>query len=170
MRWAWHNESYSASQEYCKAVALEARHHPGGVIETGSGLTTVVLAAIGVPVVALEHVPGWALRVNRAVRWAKGTRVLQRELVSYGEYDWYDVRPDDLPASATLIVCDGPPGDTRGGRYGLVPTVRPAKGTVILLDDAGRTGERAVLDRWREDEGVTFEIVPVAKPYARVVI
>jgi len=169
MLWAWNN-SWAPSVEYCKAVALEARHHPGGVIETGSGATTILLAAMGVPVVALEHLPEWALRVNRNVRWAKRATVLQRGLVSYGEYDWYGVRPGDLPASATLIVCDGPPGVTRGGRYGLVPTVRPAKGTVILLDDVGRAGERAVLDRWWEEEGITFEIDPGPYPYARAVV
>ena len=54
-----------------------------------------------------------------------------------------------------LIVCDGPPGHTLGGRYGLLPIVgnRLRKGAVILLDDAERSEEQVALRRWAKEAG-----------------
>ena len=40
-----------------------------------------------------------------------------------GSFVWYDVPKDVWPAEFRLVVCDGPPGDMKGGRYGLLPLV-----------------------------------------------
>lgn len=169
LRWAWGNR-WSASVDYCRAVIAETERHSGNVMEAGSGLTTIILASLGVPVVALEHDLLWARKVRRWTRWTRNATVLHRPLNRFDGYDWYGLQPGDLPTDVRLIVCDGPPGTTRGGRYGLIPIVRPSKGTVVLLDDAARDSERAVLERWREEERVDFEIIPGPKPYARIVV
>jgi len=68
-----------------------------------------------------------------------------------GSFVWYDVPKDVWPAEFRLVVCDGPPGDMKGGRYGLLPLVgaRLPPGSVVLLDDATRQSEIAALRRWR---------------------
>jgi hypothetical protein len=158
MRWAWGNRDWSASVGYCRAVVAEARQSGGCVLEAGSGLTTLLLAAVGVEVVALEHDAFWAELVSRSVRWSKKATVLSRPLVHYGSFDLYVDERSELP-DATLIVCDGPPGTTFGGRYGLMPVVKPQKGTAILLDDADRDSERETLTKWEREDGVTVEMV-----------
>ncbi len=72
-------------------------------------------------------------------------------LVSYGPFDWYSVGPHVLPRSFSLVVCDGPPGDTRGGRMGLMPVLHDhlAPGCRIPVDDTFRSGERHVIEQWR---------------------
>ena len=70
-------------------------------------------------------------------------------------YSWYDAPLKELPEQFCLVVCDGPAGDTPGGRYGLVPVLGPriTSGCVILLDDAERAPEREALLRWSETLG-----------------
>ena len=57
-----------------------------------------------------------------------------------------------MPDAFETIICDGPPGKTRGGRYGLAaimkakPHLKP--GCIILLDDAERQQDHAAAERW----------------------
>ena len=64
-------------------------------------------------------------------------------LRSYGEFSWYELPSGGLPEEFRLVICDGPPESTPGGRYELLPVLGPrlSKGTVILLDDANRASE-----------------------------
>jgi hypothetical protein len=74
-------------------------------------------------------------------------------LRSFGEFEWYDAALAEMPNEFQLVICDGPPGSTAGGRYGLLPVMgeRLPAGSVILLDDATRPGEVEVLQRWASD-------------------
>ena len=71
-----------------------------------------------------------------------------------------------------LVVCDGPPADTVGGRYGLVPIMRDrlAPGCAILLDDAEREHERAIARRWQLELGATHQFVADDKPFIRLIV
>jgi hypothetical protein len=71
-------------------------------------------------------------------------------LKSYAGYSWYDPPLSRWSRNFSLVVCDGPPADTPGGRYGLAPIMREhlAPGCVILLDDAEREPEREIAQRW----------------------
>jgi len=152
----WANEGYAADLEYLEEVARQAATTHGPVLECGSGLTTLALALLaarrGVQVLTLEHEPAWLAHVQAMARRGGGgaITVCETPLRSYEDFDWYDVSRLELPAEFRLVVCDGPPGTTRGGRYGLLPVMREhlASGAVILLDDAARAGESEVLDRW----------------------
>jgi hypothetical protein len=118
--------------------------------------TTVVLVTAawttGRPSVALEEDARWPARLGSAVpkqaRSWLDCKVLP--LISYGDFDWYDVGTVHLPETVGLVVCDGPRGRTRGGRYGLGPVMkdRLAPGCVVLIDDTHRTEEREILNRW----------------------
>jgi hypothetical protein len=81
-------------------------------------------------------------------------------LREFNGYSWYDAPREDLPHRIGLVICDGPPGQTPGGRFGLLPQMRErlAPGATILLDDVDREGERAVLARWEAEEGLRTEI------------
>jgi hypothetical protein len=156
LRDAWGNLGFSADLTHLRAALDYAQDSNGPILECGSGLTTPRLALLHGPAVwSLEHMAEWRRRI-RGRLWLAGARgnVLHAPLKSYGSFEWYDV-PAGLPSEFQLIVCDGPPGHTLGGRYGLLPIVgnRLRKGAVILLDDAERSEEQVALRRWAKEAG-----------------
>ena len=152
----WSNEGMAAQSRFLKEVAQHALVTPGPILECGSGLTTLILALVaarrGVDVWTFEHFPDWHQRVSETLarhNLPKINNVLA-PLKDYGEFCWYDPPMEQLPERFSLVVCDGPPGTTKGGRVGLVPVLKPRllEGTVILLDDAHREAEAEAIARW----------------------
>jgi hypothetical protein len=170
--YGWGNEAYSGRPAYLEALAAAALRNSGPILECGSGITTLVLATIarhtGSPIYSLEHDPRWFHTIQCALhdlRLAADVRLTP--LRTYSEFDWYDIDPSDLPL-LSLVICDGPPDSTRGGRFGLLPVLRDRlrPGSRVLLDDAGRASERDVLVRWRREMGLEYEIIGAEDPYA----
>jgi hypothetical protein len=75
---------------------------------------------------------------------------------------------DKLPARFALAICDGPPGDTPGGRIGLLPALRNrlTPGGIVILDDYAREAEQALAARWVSETGADMTINGVEKPFA----
>jgi hypothetical protein len=162
LRTAWGNVGFTANVWFLQAVLDYAGFEPGPILECGSGLTTVLLALTAQPhqVWSLEHEAEWQHYVQRRLRFAgTGANVLLTPLASFGQFQWYRI-PAAMPKEFRLVICDGPQGTTPGGRYGLLPLLRERlpHGTVILLDDAQRLSEQAVLNRWHEEAGWRFAI------------
>ncbi len=153
---AWGNLGYAAGFAYLNFVASHVGRSAGPVLECGSGATTVLLGALTAPrqtpVRVLEHNRDWydyLCRILEALRF-EHVQMRYAPLTEYGEFQWYQApAPADDPFR--LVVCDGPPGSTSGGRYGLVPVMRRqlAAGCVILLDDTHRRGEQDAIAGWR---------------------
>ena len=181
--WGWGNTDWSAREEFLSTSCKMLRQSSSDALECGSGLSTVIyaLALRGRPtrLLALEHDEKWLDRVNNELDRFDSTavRVVHAPLVSYGEFDWYSLPPEVDSRRFSFIVCDGPPGTIRGGRYGLLPVARNHLETPahIMLDDSNREGERLVLERWATEFGATWEehsggdfalvtITPPAKP------
>lgn len=164
LSWAWGN-SYAASPAFLTKVAELAAATDGPILECGSGLTTVVAGHIAgrraITLITLEHSKKWARRVRRYLRVAGAAHVEYRvaDLRAHGAWDWYD--PGPLPENIRLVICDGPPSGTRGGRYGLMPAVAEssAPALTILFDDYGRDGEREIVSRWEREFGVRVQSV-----------
>jgi hypothetical protein len=175
---AWGNTGWSAQQEYLRGCLAQALACSGPSLECGSGLSTLLLAVIaerrGYEHWALEHEPEWSARVERqaARQNLRSLRLCTVPLRLHGRFAWYDPPLARMPQAFSMVVCDGPPADTAGGRYGLVPLMRDrlAPGCVILLDDAEREHEREVARRWAVELGTTHEFVPGEKPYIRMVV
>ena len=164
LRGAWGNPFTPPPElllEGCRRALLSA----SGVLECGSGLTTVLLTVIcearKIPFAALEHDANWFEIARTALSYLgiSGGHLRHAPLKEFGEFAWYDCRTAVLPPSFDFVLCDGPPGSTHGGRYGLLPIMasRLAPGCVVLLDDADREGEQAVLKRWNERFAVDIE-------------
>ena len=176
--YGWGNESWSARGEFLGAVLAHAWKADGPVLECGSGLTTLLLGLVaertGHRVWSLEHNPFWAERVRAELKRYRigNVEVCPAALGDRGGYSWYAAPRERLPETFALVVCDGPPGDTPGGRYGLVPEMRSrlAPGCVLLLDDADRPDERAVLARWAGELGAAPEVLGAEKPFARLIV
>ncbi len=175
--YGWGNETWAADEDYLARLISEAEVARGTIVECGSGLSTILLAAIvrqtGAQLHSLEHNAEWQQRVSAtcAAFGLANNTVHYAPLQNYGEFDWYTV-PDSLPADISLVVCDGPPSDTRGGRYGVLPLLagKLTSECKVLLDDANRPPEQAILSRWETEFNTTWERRDTARGFARVVV
>jgi hypothetical protein len=163
---AWTNRGFVARGDYLEEVARRAVETDGPILECGSGLTTILLGLLagrrGVATWSLEHMPVWHARVSERVKNHKLREVnlCLSPLREYEGFAWYDPPLDALPEEFQLVVCDGPPSETHGGRYGLLPVLgeRLPKGSLIMLDDANRQSETETLRRWAEEADISVEI------------
>lgn len=178
--YGWGNRGWSAQTEYLRRIVAAVLASRSDVIECGSGLSTLVIAAAarvsGVRVWSLEHTQIWRERVTVALRrhglGDEVANVLSAPLRSYGDFDWYTVPPVLAGRRWGLVVCDGPPSETRGGRYGLLPVLRSQleRPGLVLLDDAARPGEQEILARWAAEDGGHFEVKGTAWPFGELVL
>ena len=161
----WGDDGFRARGGYLEEVARWATAVQSPVLEIGSGLTTLVLATLvgrrGVPVWTLEHDAEFFRNTEAKLKRCNLSNVhlTLAPLRDYGDFCWYDPPLEALPRDFGLVVADGPPGDVKGGRFGLLPVLRShfAPGVIILLDDAERVQEKAVLRKWMSDYGVSYE-------------
>lgn len=160
----WSNEGYAARTDYLEAVAKFAVMTSTPILECGSGLTTILVGLLagrrGVATYSLEHTSEWRARINDTLRKLRIPQV-EVSLAPLREYDgfsWYAPPLSELPQEFGLVICDGPPGSTLGGRYGLMPVLgeRIPPGCVVLLDDTERESEVEALRRWSAETQMTI--------------
>ena len=133
---AYGNESFAASPELLK-IAYEMAHSlpdAAKVLECGSGLTTVVLAAAGVKVIALEEHAEWADKTAAALEQCG---LDARVIVCPMNGVWFD-RPEkieELAEGAEMILIDGPRRRAGMDRMYPLATYIVKSGTAVLADD-----------------------------------
>jgi hypothetical protein len=161
----WANAAYRADLDYLELVCEHATRARSPVLECGSGLTTLLLALtaarLDVPVWTFEHDGTWYHSIRRVLSRFRVPRInlWHVPLVRYGDFAWYEVPLSRLPLRFGLVVCDGPPGSTRGGRRGLIPILGDRLGgATILVDDAERPSERAMLADWADAFGTDLHV------------
>ena len=159
-----------------EAVLAELERGRRRVVECGCGRSTVVIARAlrelgGGELHSLEHDPAWA-QLCRAQLAAEGltgiATVIEAPLERHPRAQpgclWYArwaLRR--LPGSGIeLLLVDGPPAGepaVERSRYPALPEIAGclAEEGVVILDDAGRAGERWVLERWEAEQGLRFE-------------
>jgi hypothetical protein len=112
-------------------------------------------------VLSLEHDPYYAEQTRQQLRrhglqdWAQVLDApLQPHALAGASWPWYDI--GGLPAALAidLLVIDGPPQATRTlARYPAGPLLFPRlnPGAQVFLDDAARSDELAILQRWQHE-------------------
>lgn len=146
---------YTALEDVLALSVLMARKADGPIIETGSGLTTVLMAAAtDQQVYCIEH----------DERWAQQLRVIANEAgVSIGLCvcpivdGWYDLDDLDLPEHFALGLNDGPPR-THGSRMGFFPEFGHRCDNIVC-DDADDPGYAKALTDWVSQNGRTVDFV-----------
>jgi hypothetical protein len=140
-------------------------------------LTTLVVGAVAearnLPFVSLENSHEWrdyTSAIAESLGLHNSIDIRHAPLIDCGSYEWYDV--SRIGQGFSLVLCDGPPGQTRGGRYGLIPAARHllANPCTILLDDAVREDERLVAQRWRREAPIESVMIGAQDPYFRLVL
>ena len=149
-------------------VHLVAVHQPPVVVELGSGTSSLWLGyaveRYGGRVVSLDHDPRFAQATRGEVEihdLAATVEVRHAPLVEVTVGDWagryYDLSVLHDVARIDLLVVDGPPGDLQTrSREPAVPLLagRLAPGAQVVLDDAGREDESAIVASWVERDGL----------------
>lgn len=174
----WENSGFAAGREFLEAALRLAQTSRGPILECGSGLSTLLLGLVAerreLEVWTLEHHAVWARRVQRVLdRFGiRSVKLCLAPLKRYGSFDWYDAPTSSMPDKFCLLICDGPPGETFGGRYGVIPVLgsRLAPGSDILLDDVVRDAERETAMRWRDELGATLGTEGVNRQFAHLVL
>lgn len=163
----WGNAGWSSDCSYLKRLLLEIMQRENLVIlECGSGLTTLLLGIVADRqqhrIIACEHLHDWQHRMADILtkEGIKNAEVLWCPLIDYGVFDWYDTTKINLMPNTLvdLVICDGPPGQTRGGRSGLpyLLSTQFRDRCLILVDDTHRTSDKEILHQWMID----FNLLP----------
>lgn len=183
IRSGWTNTGWAADAGYLREVAARVWRRPGPVLDCGSGLSTVILAAVasrhGATVWSLEQDRSWceymkrmldALRIDNVVLWHAPLR-------SYGGYLWFDLGSRELPPHFPTVACDGPAVRRRAGtpeevaawRSGVVPVLHDRGVTFdeIVLDDFEDARCPALIERWNR-AGIATSVV--VSPTGTVVV
>jgi|GEM_PF-431823 len=167
--WAWWGNEWALRPDQLDVLASMAREGEGPILELGSGISTLVMAAAAPhrTVHALESNRTWWSKLNKAIVDA-GLYNVQLHRVGfkdYGSFEFYEL-PDALPEQATLLLIDGPARmDVAQGRAGASLVFdRLAPGAMIFADDARLVAD--VLPEWEAKLGQCFRIVGETKKFA----
>jgi hypothetical protein len=136
----WGNQEFAAGPELLKGAVMVARQVKGVCLETGSGLSTLVMAAANpaLTIHALEHGAEWAARVRAAAQRLGLSNVVVHDcpLIEYPAGRWYEL--PRLPwGDVEMVLCDGPPRQEGNRRilFGVMAT-HDCRPRCILVDDA----------------------------------
>lgn len=158
---AWDNV-WSVRADFIISLIAIARETNGPILECGSGLTTLVLKALGKRVVSLEHDKEWFDRmlemgVNENSPTEPG--VVYAPIKQYNGFKWYDFTKIPL-IYYELAVIDGPPRQIgREGFLKLMPEYLVENG-LILADDAGN------MQDWEKALNTKLAIMGDGRKYA----
>ncbi len=175
--YGWGYEGGSTKHKYASVFLRRTQPTDGPILECGSGLSTILLGLAaqrnGNKIWSLENNPFWAERVRSALKRynIKSVELCETSLRDYGPYWWCDPLKDRMHKAFSVVVCDGPCGNTTpGGCYGLLPTMKLhlKPGCIMLLDYAGRPAEKKIIARWAEELGTSYRIEGVEKPFGIV--
>jgi len=173
--------SWSALPATALMLTEHVRELPAGstVLELGSGATTVWMALAShrrggdVRIVSLEASVDYADVTRTAVRRNGVDDVVDLRVTAltpvdtkHGDQDWYEAPSWNDLSGIGLLFIDGPPGGTGPqARYPAVELLadRLAAGAIVVIDDADRDDEKAMLADWLalEREGRNPEIIEV---------
>lgn len=159
LSYGWGNRGFRARVEYLQRAIQFAMQSGDAILECGSGLSTLLVGYAALrqgkrQYVALEHIEQWYARTKEGLvrlRVADEVELQHRRLITYADCDWYEIDAALRARRFDLVLCDGPPSSTRGGRVGLAQLFGDALSgdCEVLLDDAQRSGEKTTLKQWR---------------------
>jgi predicted O-methyltransferase YrrM len=155
------------------------RKKPRRVLELGSGVSTLLTAysleknGLG-RVVSFDHDLNYCEKSRAKISAHQLANIaeivhapLKEVQLKQGNWHWYDTAHLDCDFKIDLLVIDGPPGQIQNiSRYPALPLLHEyfSDDIVILLDDAGRSDEKTIVEMWtREFPGFEQENIRAEK-------
>lgn len=146
-----------------------ARVASGPILETGSGLTTLIMAIANpaVQVHCLEHEPIWGSRTKYllAIHGIKNVTVHYGDLKEYADGKWYDIAT--LPReNFSLALCDGPPRKISNRSILYKELGDQMKNAVVLMDDADDEAAVTPIREWAKGHGRDVKVLGERRRFA----
>jgi len=151
------NEAYAAAEGGLSLCALVKADGP--IIEAGSGLSTIILAAANPTqtVWCLEHNPLWAVRLKQLALEAGVKNIaLCHQRLNGGWYDLTDLH--ELPEHFSVGFNDGPPRKESQSRMGFFLHFGKRVDTIIV-DDADEPWYQRELSKWAKENDRSIDFV-----------
>ncbi len=166
----WDNP-FAATVDLLAACYYLAKESKGAILETGSGLTTIVMALANpnIHVHALEHESIWGSRLKLFLDMydIKNVTVHFGALQNYGEGKWYDT--STLPKeNFALALCDGPPRKISNRNLLWKNLGGQISGAVVLMDDADNEEALTPIKAWAAGLGREVKIMGTQRHFAVV--
>lgn len=149
--------NYAADPGTLALVTGIARKCAGPIIETGSGLSSVLMGLVTDQVVySLEHSQRYGLQT---LEWCEQAGVVNVGVCNAPLKDfWYDIEAFDLPEKFAFGFCDGPPR-MFGTRMRFFEVIAP-RCTLVLVDDfKSDNGFARQVNEWAEANGRTVQVL-----------
>lgn len=165
------------------------KHKPNLVVETGSGVTTLVIAdalrqnGVG-KLISLEHLQEYADKTHETLADENLTRWVELRVGALQPWEGEHLNPKDAEKPSRwyslnlegihnidLLVVDGPPGNTcLYARYPALPAFfeRLAPAAEVWMDDANRQEEKEISEEWAKRYGFELEFVALEKGMSRL--
>lgn len=146
--------TWGALEDVLSMCAALAKRADGPIIETGSGLTTIALAAsTNQDVYCLEHDPVWAQRLEALIE-ESGVDNIHVKLCEIKD-GFYEI-PDDLPSYFAVGLNDGPPRQL-GSRMKFFEHFGNTENIIVDDADGDKLGED--LKTWCHTNGRKIDFV-----------
>ena len=163
---------WAASPDYLSIITeIIIDKKPMKIVEAGSGVSTLVMAHVlasfndlNGSIISLDHEEKYARKTVEMLEkhnLKKNVNVYHCGIKKYefrgDDFLWYDMKTVKNIENIDLLIIDGPPaldwfdGEIKKySRYGALPLLHEKlnEGAVILLDDASRKREKAIVDDW----------------------
>ncbi len=164
----WANP-FAANVDLLAACYFLAKESKGAVLETGSGLTTIVMALANpnIQIHALEHEPIWGSRLKYYLEMhdIKNVTVHFGNLKSYGDDKWYDT--ETLPKeNFSLALCDGPPRKISNRSLLWKNLGAQLEKAVVLMDDADNDEATQPMRDWALSKGREVKVMGKQRHFA----
>lgn len=149
--------TYSADANTLALVTGVARKCRGPILETGSGLTTALMAAAsGQQVYSLEHLEHYA---RQSDGWCQDMGADNATIICGALKDgWYDTERMTLPDKFALGFCDGPPR-LWGTRMRFFEVFGPRCSVIVVDDVKSDNSFSGQVQQWAADNGRSFEMM-----------
>jgi len=149
---------YGALADLLLLAVLAARKANGPILEIGSGLSTILMAAAAPEqtVWCIEHDPIWAERLKEMAYEAGTTNInLCTQPIKDG---WYDLSDIELPDQFALALVDGPPRRL-GSRMPFYERLA-GRCDAIVVDDVHDPTYADDITTWASQNGRQVDFVP----------
>ncbi len=146
--------SWAASPDLLLTITeIIKKHHPGLVVELGSGVSTLIASKAGArKIISIDNSEEFGGKTVAMLKEHKirGVDVRIARLKPYANgFSWYDTSKIKDLKKIDLLIIDGPPGSKNPeARYPALAEFKDKLSTkaIIVIDDVRRDGERKLAE------------------------
>lgn len=165
---AWNNP-FAASPELLASLYFMAKSADGDILETGTGLSTIVMACANpnVTIHALEHELMFAAPTKYFldVHGIENVKMHVAPLKQYAEGKWYDVS-EFQAKKVSLALCDGPPRKISNRSIFYRELGEQIADAVVIMDDADDSESVEPIKNWAEGLNRRVEVMGNGRRFA----